>query len=140
MCDSVTITMENTVPVAQPRHRVGNGRHYQAAANHKIHGYKQLLGYLWLAHGRVIDPVGRVTMEFVFPRTKKMKPGDSLVHRSRPDVDNLAKAVMDGLNQLAWKDDSQIVDLRITKRYTRPDECPYVRITIERMSDGMGCS
>lgn len=37
---------------------------------------------------------------------------------SKPDGDNLAKMV-DGLNQVVWKDDSQICDWRIRKFYSR---------------------
>jgi Holliday junction resolvase RusA-like endonuclease len=37
---------------------------------------------------------------------------------SKSDVDNYAKAVLDALNKTAWEDDSQIVELRVTKRYS----------------------
>lgn len=36
----------------------------------------------------------------------------------KPDLDNLAKAVLDGLNEVVWRDDSQIVSLRLTKVYS----------------------
>ncbi len=35
----------------------------------------------------------------------------------KPDIDNLAKSVLDGLNGVVWKDDSQIVSLHVTKVY-----------------------
>ena len=38
-----------------------------------------------------------------------------LRHRRRVDVDNLSKAVLDALNKFGWVDDTQIIDLRITK-------------------------
>lgn len=37
-----------------------------------------------------------------------------------PDVDNVAKAVMDGMNGIAWLDDRQVVDLRIRRLAGRP--------------------
>lgn len=37
-----------------------------------------------------------------------------------PDVDNYAKAALDALNGIVWMDDSQIVDLRLCKRYADP--------------------
>jgi len=35
----------------------------------------------------------------------------------KPDTDNLAKAVMDGCNEVLYFDDAQIVALSIRKRY-----------------------
>ena len=37
---------------------------------------------------------------------------------TKPDVDNYAKAVLDGLNKIAFYDDSQIVELIVTKNYS----------------------
>lgn len=35
----------------------------------------------------------------------------------KPDIDNLAKSILDGMNGVVWKDDSQIVSLHVTKVY-----------------------
>jgi len=37
---------------------------------------------------------------------------------TKPDADNYAKAVLDGLNKIAFYDDSQIIELVITKNYS----------------------
>jgi Holliday junction resolvase RusA-like endonuclease len=37
---------------------------------------------------------------------------------TKPDIDNTVKAVFDGLNGVVWKDDVQVVDLQLTKRYS----------------------
>lgn len=37
---------------------------------------------------------------------------------SRPDLDNLTKAVGDGCNKVIWTDDSRIVDMHATKRFS----------------------
>lgn len=50
----------------------------------------------------------------------------------KPDADNIAKAVTDALNGLAYKDDSQIVNLSVYKRY---GDTPQVEVTIGRMQD-----
>lgn len=47
----------------------------------------------------------------------------------KPDVDNVAKTIMDALSKVAYKDDSQIVDLVIKKRYTEDE--PHVNVRIE---------
>lgn len=36
----------------------------------------------------------------------------------KPDCDNIAKIICDALNGVAYKDDSQIVDIHIRKHYT----------------------
>lgn len=40
----------------------------------------------------------------------------------KPDADNIGKIILDSLNGIAYKDDSQIVELRVIKRYTEVDE------------------
>lgn len=49
-------------------------------------------------------------------------------HTKRPDLDNLAKSVLDGLNGVIWQDDSQIVSLHLTKVYaSAPGVDVYIR-------------
>ena len=43
-----------------------------------------------------------------------------LVYHHKNDVDNLGKSVLDGMNGVVYKDDKQIVDLRISRHYGRP--------------------
>lgn len=45
----------------------------------------------------------------------------------RPDVDNLAKAILDALNEVAYEDDAQISDLHFSRRWGEVD-CIRVRI------------
>lgn len=56
----------------------------------------------------------RVEVEAVFQMPSK-KPKPNQLPRS--DVDNLLKIVGDGLNQIVWKDDRQIVEANVTKVY-----------------------
>lgn len=46
---------------------------------------------------------------------------------TKPDADNVLKAVFDGLNGVVWKDDVQCVDVVVTKRYAGTP-CVQVRI------------
>lgn len=48
--------------------------------------------------------------------------------KGRIDADNIAKAVLDGLNGVAYVDDVQVVDLRSVKRYTESQ--PRVVVSI----------
>ena len=45
----------------------------------------------------------------------------------KPDWDNVGKIICDSLNQIAYKDDSQIVDAQVRKFY---DDNPMVVVTI----------
>ncbi|EPB8178470.1 RusA family crossover junction endodeoxyribonuclease [Clostridium perfringens] len=40
----------------------------------------------------------------------------------KPDADNIGKIILDSLNSIAYKDDSQIIELRVIKRYTEDNE------------------
>lgn len=46
---------------------------------------------------------------------------------TKPDVDNVVKAIFDGLNGVLWRDDVQAVDCRIRKRYAAT---PCVRVEV----------
>ena len=71
-------------------------------------------------------------MELIFymPRPKSL-PKKVKHHIKKPDCDNLAKAVKDGLEGVFYKNDSQVCDLRIQKVYC--EEHPGVRVRIEQM-------
>jgi Holliday junction resolvase RusA-like endonuclease len=57
-------------------------------------------------------------------------------HTSKPDMDNLYKAVLDALGEfdgdpaLVWADDAQVAQGQISKRYTRMGEDPGVTVAI----------
>jgi len=77
----------------------------------------------------------QLTIHFYLPRPQRLiwktKPMPSQYCDKRPDIDNLAKSVIDGLNTIAFKDDGQIADLRITKNYHSGDEEPRTEISVE---------
>ena len=47
----------------------------------------------------------------------KQAEGGFLMPVSRPDLDNYAKAMLDAMNGIIYKDDSQIVILTLEKKY-----------------------
>ena len=49
---------------------------------------------------------------------------------SKPDTDNIAKSILDSLNGIAYKDDKQVVDLRVRKQYA---EVPSVSVWIREV-------
>ena len=48
----------------------------------------------------------------------------------KPDIDNILKSVCDALNQVAFHDDTQIVEILTMKYY---DETPRIEITISEV-------
>ena len=79
----------------------------------------------------------RATITGVFPIPKstpkykrvKMLAGE-ILHTKKIDCDNLAKAILDSLNKIAYDDDSGISMLVVDKIY---GEMPRVEITLEEI-------
>ncbi len=125
--------MNITLPITpQPWRRTrGNGK--TRYTDTKTRAYKQEIKALFAPHMKGKKPyTGAIELylDFFMPipkswsKKKKANPPD---HISRPDLDNLVKAVKDALNGLAWKDDSQVIYLRSEKLYS--DE-PGISISI----------
>lgn len=53
---------------------------------------------------------------------------DEIKPTKKPDADNIAKIVLDGLNQVMWHDDNQVTRLEIEKTYSNKE---YVDIEIK---------
>jgi Holliday junction resolvase RusA-like endonuclease len=70
-----------------------------------------------------------LSLDFRFVRPKShftskgaLTKGARIAHTTKPDADNLAKAVMDALTDAGlWKDDTQIVRLFVTKTYAETE-------------------
>ena len=65
----------------------------------------------------------------------KTKPTPPCYTDKRPDIDNLVKGVVDGLNGVAFVDDKQICHLTATKKYHSGTNKPRVEIEVERIQD-----
>ena len=105
-------------PKQRPR-RGRSGRWYTPRATAD---YEAAVGWAARAagiHQPCTSPV-RLTLHLVFP------------DRRRRDIDNATKAVMDGLNGIVWYDDSQVVELVVTREVDRDQ--PRAEITVERLT------
>lgn len=74
-----------------------------------------------------------VTLTFYMPRPKghyrkngTLTPSAPVfMHASKPDADNLAKAVLDALTNIrAWLDDDQVCELTVRKYWEQPNTHP----------------
>lgn len=82
------------------------------AAQHAMQGKPMMQG----ACAVLIDAYCSVPASWSKKKRAAALAGD-LYPTSKPDVDNIAKAVGDGANGVVWADDKQIADLRIRRRY-----------------------
>ena len=63
---------------------------------------------------------GEVHIELQFSRPlpkKSPQRDDGKPDTSKPDIDNLIKAILDGLNGAAWEDDAQVCKVTASKRW-----------------------
>jgi len=101
-------------PVAKARPRFTRlGRAYTPK---RTKAFEDAIKMYWKKSGQKMLPVAPTCLKIVFfmPRPKKTKFDRPI---TRPDIDNLMKGVIDALNQLAWKDDNQIVTVQVYKHY-----------------------
>lgn len=74
-----------------------------------------------------------VQVDFHLPRPASMSK-KVMFHVKRPDADKLGRAVLDALTKTLWKDDSQVVEMRVAKHYT--DGQPRAVIEVSACSSG----
>ena len=89
---------------------------FQTSKGYKFHG----------AVGIVIDAYFKPPKATAKLQLQRMMEHD-IRPPKKPDVDNIAKIVMDALNGLAYDDDKQIVELTVRKWYGH-DNCVTVRL------------
>lgn len=129
------------VPIAQPRPRAttinGSARMYDAKKSHPIHDFKASvrMSAMQAYQGKPIETPLTASMTFVMPRPKskqwKTKPMPRYPHTGKPDCDNLAKGVLDALNGLLFRDDSQVWTCDICKLVASGDEQPHVLVSFQ---------
>jgi len=89
----------------------------------------------FLPRGEAVEIAIRFT--FVRPQSHLKKSGGltksaPLFKTSHPDIDKLARAVLDALTGVFYEDDSQVVLLVVQKDYADPGCGPGVEISIDR--------
>ncbi|OIR16639.1 MAG: hypothetical protein BEU04_01510 [Marine Group III euryarchaeote CG-Bathy1] len=128
-------------PVAQGRPRFYRRGSFVVATDPKASKvYKADIQYLAQKHkednniDELLDgPLGLDIMAY-FPcpksRWRKTKPRLEEHHAKRPDADNIAKAIKDGLTGVFYHDDSQISELIIRKRIAPQGDAPRIEVSL----------
>ncbi len=113
----IDLTLD-VAPIPKGRPRAGNGRVYTPAATR---AYEDRIGWLLRAARVQHAESGDLRVAAVF----HLAPGQ------RGDVDNFAKALLDGANGVAWRDDAQVTEL--SARIVRGSDRPRVELAVYRI-------
>jgi Holliday junction resolvase RusA-like endonuclease len=112
-------------PKAQPRVRPSmRGNKLGVYMPKTADDYRGLIIQAWRARYANIQFTGAVQVRVMayFPIPKSKQKDCPLFCTSKPDGDNILKAVLDALTQAgAWGDDAGVASMSIDKRYTKTD-------------------
>ena len=121
MSEPITFTIPGE-PVAKGRARAfvraGRVAHYTPdktenyEARVAIFARQAMAGALPLAGAVSLSVVARFSIPASWSKKRKQAAAEGREHvTKRPDLDNVLKAIKDGMNGIAWLDDSQVVHL-----------------------------
>lgn len=118
---------------ARPRFDGRSGRTYTPKGTKE---YEELVRSCYLRTHKNVCLLGEITAEitayFLVPKSVSKTKRTAMIAgkinpTSKPDADNIIKAVLDALNGYAYKDDSAVVKVTATKKYS---EFPRVEVTL----------
>ena len=103
----------------------------------KTRDYEELIQqYFLLNYSRNKPFENRVSIKIIayfgLPKTANKKEQEEMLNSNisptkKPDIDNIAKIVLDGLNGLAFIDDLQVTKIELEKVYSKEEKI-YVKI------------
>ena len=132
------------IPVAKGRPRISmRGGHARAYTPDKTVRYENLVAMSCPPQSSIAEGPVCVTISAYFPRPKRLcarslrtgkllhSDEHAVEHASRPDLDNVIKAVLDGLSTAGiWKDDAQVYSIIAEKYYCAIGDQPRVTVLI----------
>lgn len=95
--------------------------------------YLQDAGHVLFNDGQplAVDIIAFYEVPKSYSKKKKREMLDGQLYPTKkPDIDNIAKCVLDALNKLAYRDDTQVVKLHMEKHYA---EIPRVEVEIREV-------
>ena len=117
----------NTRPIPKQRPRLSKFAVYTPK---KTLDYENLVAFEWKRRYKDLILKGAVKLDLVFV-FKKAKSCKKTLHTQRPDIDNLEKAILDGLNKVAFVDDCQVVEMKSKKVFSNVDKIVITVTEIE---------
>lgn len=119
----------------RPRFSRKSGRAYTPA---ETVSFERVVGQL--AQPLFKDPLSgpvklTVFASFIIPKSWSKKKAEQHLHRphtQKPDADNVAKGVLDGLNRIAFADDGQVYEITVRKMWGLSEK---TEVFVENMLD-----
>ena len=124
-------------PKGKARARAGNGRHYTPKVTVDAER-----GISWAARKAMVGSTlveGAVYLEITalferpksWPKSRKVEI--NVPHINKPDWDNVGKLVSDALNGIVWRDDSQVAQAVVAKRYADVGAATGLFVTVSAL-------
>ena len=110
-------------PVGKGRPRYGKYKTYTPAKTKSVENniayfYKVNIGHYFEGYVRLKLDLYYSIAKSDSKKKKMMKLNNELRPNKKPDIDNVIKLVADALNEVAYKDDTQIIELECRKFYS----------------------
>lgn len=117
----ITFTISGTaIPKARPRTTKRGNRAimYTPDKTKQFENYVKLVAAQH-APEELLTSALDVRLDFFLPRPKSL-PLKIRYHTKKPDIDNLAKSVLDAMEGIIYANDAQVISLQLTKDYGAP--------------------
>lgn len=117
----------NVRPIPKARPRLSK---FAVYTPEKTTDYENLIAYEWKKRYKdlILKNAVKLDLLFCFKKAKSCKKD---YHTQRPDIDNLEKAILDGLNKIAFEDDCQVVEMKSQKVFSDVDKIVITVTEIE---------
>ena len=121
----------HTAPVSKQRPRLGKGGCVYTPSKTKV--FENIVALSYGNRPSFDDKYIRIRLKFKFEvpksysKKKRLEAIEGKLRPTKADIDNYIKAVLDGLNKKAWKDDRYIIGILAEKEYSE-ESCIEVSI------------
>ena len=126
---------------AKERPRLGK---YGTYTPYKTKNYENWIKTIFIQNYPLMKPLESplrvsIILNVDIPTSASKKKQDEmrrgiLLSTKKPDVDNVAKSILDALNKIAYRDDKQIIHLEVTKRYSDFTNAEIIIEELEEMN------
>ena len=126
------------VPKGSMRAFVRGGRPILTSDNKGLKGWEAVVRAQAQAHVHALEPGPvAISLAFALKRTTSLPKRTERPHLTKPDLDKLARSVLDALTGVAFNDDAQVTRLECVKRYALEGEQPGVLVTLGPCEGGL---